>query len=121
MPLKIENEAITVLKSAQLLPAAIISRVTDGELFAETHKLTYLKTEQLQEMAISPKGIADAITAEVPTARAENAQFHIFRPDISGEEHYAVEIGKIDGHQKRISAKVVGFPFYDPSKSRVRA
>tara|TARA_B110000444_G_C18845906_1_gene602002 strand:- start:1851 stop:4196 length:2346 start_codon:yes stop_codon:yes gene_type:complete len=32
-----------------------------------------------------------------------------------------VEIGKLDGHQKRIKAKVVKFPFYDPDKSRVRA
>ena len=32
-----------------------------------------------------------------------------------------VEVGKIDGHQKRISAKVVGFPFYDPTKSRVKS
>ena len=32
-----------------------------------------------------------------------------------------LEIGKLDGHQKRISAKVVPFPFYDPLKSRVRA
>ena len=32
-----------------------------------------------------------------------------------------VEIGKIDGHQKRIGAKVVSFPFYDPTKSRVKA
>ena len=32
-----------------------------------------------------------------------------------------VEIGKLDGHQKRIGAKVVSFPFYDPTKSRVRA
>ena len=31
------------------------------------------------------------------------------------------ELGKLDGHQKRISAKVVAFPFYDPTKSRVRA
>ena len=31
-----------------------------------------------------------------------------------------VEIGKIDGHQKRIVAKVVPFPFYDPTKSKVR-
>ena len=31
-----------------------------------------------------------------------------------------VEVGKIDGHQKRIGAKVVAFPFYDPTKSRVR-
>jgi aminomethyltransferase len=33
----------------------------------------------------------------------------------------AVEIGKLDGHQKRIAAKVVGFPHYDPQKTRVRA
>ena len=32
-----------------------------------------------------------------------------------------VEIGKLDGHQKRIKAKVVRFPFYDPDKSRVKA
>ena len=99
MPIEIENEALIVLKSAQLLPAAIISQVNNGENFAETNKLTYLKKEQLLEMAISPEDIADAITAEVPTARAENAQFHIFRPNISGEEHYAVEIGTIDRDQ----------------------
>jgi len=32
-----------------------------------------------------------------------------------------VEIGKIDGHQKRIPAKVVAFPHYDPQKTRVRS
>jgi Glycine cleavage system T protein (aminomethyltransferase) len=32
-----------------------------------------------------------------------------------------VEIGKIDGHQKRIPATVVKFPFYDPEKQKVRS
>ncbi len=32
-----------------------------------------------------------------------------------------VEVGKLDGHQKRIPATVVRIPFYDPDKSRVRA
>jgi len=32
-----------------------------------------------------------------------------------------VEVGKIDGHQKRIGAKIIAFPFYDPTKSKVRA
>jgi len=32
-----------------------------------------------------------------------------------------VEVGKLDGHQKRIPAQVVPFPFYDPKKERVRA
>jgi aminomethyltransferase len=32
-----------------------------------------------------------------------------------------VEVGKLDGHQKRIPAVVVRFPFYDPEKLRPRA
>ena len=32
-----------------------------------------------------------------------------------------VEVGKLDGHQKRLPAKVVRFPFYDPEKTRVRS
>ena len=32
-----------------------------------------------------------------------------------------VEVGKLDGHQKRIPATVVGFPFYDPEKTRPRS
>ncbi|MDH3659940.1 MAG: aminomethyltransferase family protein [Alphaproteobacteria bacterium] len=32
-----------------------------------------------------------------------------------------VEIGKLDGHQKRLPATVVRFPFYDPEKTRVRS
>jgi len=94
-PLKLENEALLLLKSAQLLPAAIISQIDDGANFAANNKLTHLRTEQLKELAISSRGIADAITATVPTSMTENAKFHIFRPNISGEEHYVMEIGKI--------------------------
>jgi aminomethyltransferase len=32
----------------------------------------------------------------------------------------AVEIGKLDGHQKRLKGEVVRFPFYDPEKTRMR-
>jgi glycine cleavage system T protein (aminomethyltransferase) len=32
-----------------------------------------------------------------------------------------VEVGKLDGHQKRIPARVVRFPFYDPDKLRPRS
>ena len=28
-----------------------------------------------------------------------------------------VEVGKLDGHQKRLPAKVIAFPFYDPEKN----
>jgi len=33
----------------------------------------------------------------------------------------AVEVGKLDGHSKRIPARVVRFPFYDPDKTRPRS
>ena len=40
-------------------------------------------------------------------------------------EHAAVgtevEVGKLDGHQKRIPATVVALPFYDPEKTRLRS
>jgi aminomethyltransferase len=32
-----------------------------------------------------------------------------------------VEVGKLDGQQKRIPATVVAVPFYDPEKTRVRS
>jgi aminomethyltransferase len=32
-----------------------------------------------------------------------------------------VEIGKLDGQQKRLPATVVRFPFYDPEKTRPRS
>ena len=32
-----------------------------------------------------------------------------------------VEVGKLDGLQKRIRARVVRFPFYDPDKTRPRS
>ena len=33
----------------------------------------------------------------------------------------SVEVGKLDGQQKRIPATVVRFPFYDPEKTRPRS
>jgi len=33
----------------------------------------------------------------------------------------AVEVGKLDGFQKRIPATVVRFPFYDPEKTKPRS
>ena len=44
------------------------------------------------------------------------------RVDVTcAEPGTAVEVGKIDGHQKRLPARVVKFPFYDPDKVRVRS
>ena len=50
-----------------------------------------------------------------------NKNIALCRIDIGHSEiGTEVEVGKIDGEQKRITAKVVGFPHYDPKKTRVR-
>ncbi len=98
-PLEIENEALLLLKSAQILPAAVVSPVSDGERYAQSQNITYLQTSQLIQSAQRSQSISDAITAELPTAVTENSQFHIFRLNISGEEHYAVEFGKINRNE----------------------
>ncbi len=38
----------------------------------------------------------------------------------SAEQGTALEVGKLDGLQKRIPATVVRFPFYDADKTRPR-
>ena len=51
-----------------------------------------------------------------------NKNIALCRIDINSSEiGTKVEVGKLDGHQKRIAAKIVSFPFYDPEKLRVRS
>ena len=51
-----------------------------------------------------------------------NKTIALARVDIANSEVGSeVEIGKLDGYQKRLPARIVRFPHYDPNKSRVRA
>ena len=51
-----------------------------------------------------------------------NKNIALCRVDIGHSElGTSVEVGKIDGHQKRIPAKIVPFPHYDPKKTKVRS
>tara|TARA_Y100000590_G_scaffold251607_1_gene282563 strand:+ start:1596 stop:3953 length:2358 start_codon:yes stop_codon:yes gene_type:complete len=51
-----------------------------------------------------------------------NKNIALCRIDVNSSEiGTKVEVGKLDGHQKRILAKIVNFPFYDPEKIRVRS
>jgi aminomethyltransferase len=49
-------------------------------------------------------------------------QIALARIDVACATHgQRLEIGKLDGHRKRMGAVIVPFPHYDPQKSRVRA
>ena len=51
-----------------------------------------------------------------------NKNIALCRIDVNHSEiDTNVEVGKIDGHQKRIPAKIVRFPHYDPDKSKVKS
>jgi len=51
-----------------------------------------------------------------------NKNIALCRIDVNHSEMgKEVEVGKIDGHQKRIPAKIVRFPFYDPEKIKVKS
>ena len=51
-----------------------------------------------------------------------NKTIALARIDITNSElGTEVEIGKLDGHQKRLPTRIVRFPHYDPDKTRVRA
>ena len=90
--------------SGDLAPLAHLSLGLIGEGYVDFKGERQRTKDVLHGLSIAPielssKEIADAISAEVPTARAKNTQFHIFRPGISGEEHYAMEIGEINRDQ----------------------
>ncbi|OCX66161.1 GTP cyclohydrolase II [Thioclava sp. SK-1] len=84
--------ALTLAKSAHLLPAALLVHTS-----APHPGLTCITTAE----ALSPQnvGFAPISAARVPMRAAEAGRLHIFRPDNGAEEHYAVEIGTPDRSQ----------------------
>ncbi len=60
--------------------------------------------------------ITSAVRSPVLRKNLALARVQIEHSEIGTE----LEVGKLDGRQKRLPAKVVAFPFYDPTKSRVR-
>ena len=58
---------------------------------------------------------ADALSRD--QLRNESNAFH----HLLGQIEYLADVSMLDGHQKRISAKIVTYPHFDPKKTRVRA
>lgn len=88
--------AVTLAKSARLLPAVLVAPLADAKAFASDHALT-----RLDPIAAAPRLGASAVfesvvSARVPLRAAQNARLHVFRPEDGSEEHYAIEIGRPD-------------------------
>ena len=86
--------AIKLMKSARLLPSALVVPIASPTDFAATNALTLvdLTAAQVHLAALSP--LHPVIDAALPTTVSDIGRLHVFRPEDGGEEHYAIEIGK---------------------------
>lgn len=85
------RSAIALIKTARLLPAAVIAEINEPSKFAMKHDLTLLSAGAITSDT-SP--LNSVIHAHLPLDVSDAGRLHIFRPEDGGEEHYAIEIGQ---------------------------
>ncbi len=91
---RVEKLGLLLSKSVELLPAILITNLKTSKMKIEN--LNFIKIEDL--IAFFEKGpiTRDVISARLPTETAKSGKLHIFRPELAGPEHYAMEYGDID-------------------------
>lgn len=92
----LHRTALGVIKSARLLPAAVILELDNAERFATTHGLTVLDMSAATPALAERSVLHPVVNARLPMEVSEAGRLHIFRPEDGGEEHYAIEIGRPD-------------------------
>jgi GTP cyclohydrolase II len=88
--------AIALVKSAQLLPAALVVALHDAKAFARDRNLTLLSPEATHQDLLIHHTLNPVAAARLPIEAADAGRLHIFRPDNGGTEHYAIQIGRPD-------------------------
>ena len=89
--------AITLLKAARLLPAAIVVSLPPGAMTEAN--LTRIALAPAKEHLATRSPLHPIVNARLPMSVSEAGRLHVFRPEDGGEEHYAVEIGRPDRSQ----------------------
>ncbi|QUJ76469.1 GTP cyclohydrolase II [Sulfitobacter albidus] len=92
----VHRAALALVKSAHLLPAAIVSPIPAASAFAANTRLTYVSLPAAQEVLKARSPLHPVVQARLPMEASEAGRLHIFRPDDGGEEHYAIEVGRPD-------------------------
>jgi GTP cyclohydrolase II len=91
--------AIALVKSARLLPAALLVPLDSGAQFAASHGLTLLPQAAAEPLMSQSSPLHAVAAARLPMQAAEAGRLHVFRPEDGAEEHYAIEVGRPDRHQ----------------------
>ena len=88
--------ALMLVKSARLLPAALVLDIADAPGFALRHGLIRISLAEAVAVLAERSPLHPVVNARLPMEVSEAGRLHIFRPDDGGEEHYAIEIGRPD-------------------------
>ena len=91
---RLHRLALTLVKSARLLPAALVLDLGDAPGFAARHGLTLLDAGAAAPHLAEASPLNPVVSARLPLSVSEAGRLHVFRPEDGGEEHYAVEIGQ---------------------------
>lgn len=86
--------ALSLVKSAQLLPSVVMLPVENPADFALENGLTTIPENLAKPYLLSSSPMNSVVNARLPMQAAEAGRLHIYRPEDGGEEHYAIEIGK---------------------------
>ena len=86
--------ALQLVKSARLLPTALVLRLSGGDDFAAQNGLTRVPGDEAATHLLRSSPLHPVVSARLPLDVSEAGRLHIFRPEDGGEEHYAIEIGQ---------------------------
>jgi GTP cyclohydrolase II len=95
-PADLHRAALALIKSARLLPAALVVPVPETLARSPDHGLTVLALSEIAPALAALPPLEEVVAARVPLVASEAGRVHVFRPDDGGDEHYAIEIGRPD-------------------------
>lgn len=98
-PTILHRAAIRLVKTAELLPAALVVTGPDVIDTALRHGLGILSADEVLDQVLLPRDPRPVSDARVPMLAARNGRLHVFRAPDGGPEHYAVEVGTPDRDQ----------------------
>ena len=87
--------AIRLVKSAHLLPAALLVPLADPAPYV-AQGLTLIDLAEAAPELDAAATLNEVVAARLPMIASERGRVHVFRPEDGGEEHYAIEIGQPD-------------------------
>ena len=90
---RVENLGLLLSKSAELLPAILSANLKTSKMKSEN--LNFIEIEDLISFFKKEPITREVISARFPTETAQSGKLHVFRPNLAGPEHYAMEYGKI--------------------------